>query len=182
MGVARSDLSAVVLCCVVLMAACSDDAADSTTMATPGTTAVVTTSTAGPTTTTGAGAAPALLIDSDATLTADPTAARARAVELDLDVLLGPDGKARSVDEITINLFPDTTYTGVITEVKTEGGAITWNGYLEGIEFSYFTMISTAGAFIGHFASPAGVYEVSYADQGVYRVVEIDQQSLPPEQ
>lgn len=173
---ARSGRLVGVLCCLALVAACSDGADASTT--TPTTTLVTTT--AG-TTTAGTGDAPDLFLDSDASLPADPAAARERPVELDLDVLLGPDGAARPIDEITINLFPDVAYTGVITETRAEGGSITWNGYLDGIEFSYFTMISTAGVFIGHFASPAGVYEVSFASEGVYRVVLIDQESLPTE-
>ncbi|MBU1226038.1 MAG: hypothetical protein KJ698_02325, partial [Actinobacteria bacterium] len=153
-------------------AGCADDGAGTT---------VTEATTTSVTTTTVVDAAPALLIDSDATLADDPHAARQRPVELDLRVLLDDNGRARRIEEITLNLFPDVTYTGVITEVNEEGNGYSWLGYLKGIEVSSLTMVYTGSAFAANFGSPEGVYEVSSAGEGLYKVVLIDQGTYPGE-
>lgn len=111
---------------------------------------------------------------------AQPQIVRHRFVKVNLDLLLDSSGKARSVEEFTINLFPDVVYTGVIEEVEFDGGGYSWTGYLKDVEYSSLFMVYTAGVFIGHFASPGGIYEVSVAGEGdIYRVVLIDQQNMP---
>ncbi len=46
---------------------------------------------------------------------------------------------------------------------------------------SSLTIVWVGGVFAGNFASPEGVYEVSWAERGIYRVVEIDQGAFPGE-
>jgi hypothetical protein len=117
--------------------------------------------------------------------TAPPTDAgvsRARWAKIDEAVLLDPQGKPLKLPpnaEITLNLFPDTTYAGVIEKVQQEGGGYTWVGHLKGVENSELFIVYTAGVFIGHFASPSGVYEVSSAGGDLYKIVQIDQSKLP---
>jgi hypothetical protein len=134
-----------------------------------------------PTTTTAPDGPPNLLIDYRAEPDPPPLASRSRLVHVDLGILMDGNGKPRTLDEIQVNLFADTTYTAVIDDVGSNGGALTWAGHLEGVDLSDFTMIYTADTFIGHFASPQGIYEVKYVEDGVYRVVQVDQSQMPTE-
>jgi len=117
--------------------------------------------------------------------TAPPTGmeiARARWVKIESTLLLDAQGKPLKLPpstEITLNLFPDTTYTGVIEQVQQEGGGYAWVGHLKGVDNSTVLIVYTAGVFMGHFASPRGVYEVSNAGGDLYRVIQIDQSKLP---
>jgi hypothetical protein len=109
-----------------------------------------------------------------------PQVVRQRFVKVNLGLLLDERGRARDLKEITINLFPDVLYTGVIEQVETDGSGYSWRGFLKEAGSSSVFMVYTAGVFMGHFASPAGIYEVSAAGQkDLYRVVLIDQQKFP---
>jgi sulfur transfer complex TusBCD TusB component (DsrH family) len=122
-----------------------------------------------------------IFLDTDAAIPAlaEPHVVRWRAVKINLALLLDESGQARDVKEFTINLFPDVVYTGVIELVEQAGDVVSWSGTLKGVENSYFTMVYTSGAFMGHFGSPLGVYEAAYARDEVYRIIEIDQNKFP---
>ncbi len=100
---------------------------------------------------------------------------RYRFVKVRLDTLLVDGSQLRDVKKLTINLFPDVIHTAVIEDVTEEGDSYTWSGYLDGVEYSYFTMVYTSGVFMGHFASPNGIYEVVFVEGDLYRVIMIDQ-------
>jgi len=104
---------------------------------------------------------------------------RSRFVKINLNLLMDEAGQARDVKEIIFNLFPDVTYTGVIEQVDQSGDTISWSGYLKDVEYSYFTMVYTSGVFMGHFASPLGIYETAFVEDDLYRVIMIDQTKLP---
>jgi hypothetical protein len=109
-------------------------------------------------------------------------AARSRYVTINLGILLDEMGTPLELGanhEITLNLFPDVVYTGVIERIERGGGVYSWAGHLKGVEFSQLTMVFTAGIFIGHFASPEGVYEVSSKGGDLYEIILIDQSKLP---
>ena len=110
---------------------------------------------------------------------AEPHIARSRPVKINLGLLIDETGQARPVKEIVVNLFPDTTYIAVIEQAEQAGDVYSWSGVLKGVEYSYFTMVYTSGAFMGHFASPLGIYETAYVRDDLYRVIQIDQQKLP---
>lgn len=107
--------------------------------------------------------------------------ARSRVVKINLPILLDENGRARELTgtTITINLFPDVVYTGVIDQIEENGESYTWIGHLKDIEFSTLTMILTEGVFIAKIASPNGVYEVSTMGGSLYRVILINQGNLP---
>ncbi len=131
-----------------------------------------------PTTTAG------LFLDTDDTGPVDnsPSTARYRFVKFDSSALIDENGQALDIGEqreITLNLFPDVTYTGVIVQVGEDGGAVSWSGYLKDIEYSELAIVYTAGVFFGHFASPLGIYEVSSVGDDLYRIIQIDQSRLP---
>ncbi len=111
-----------------------------------------------------------------------PHVARQRLVRLDLSLLLAPDGQPldlKAGGEITLNLFPDTTYTGVIVQIEQNADDCSWVGYLKGVEFSQMTLVYTGGLFIANISSPEGVYEVSTLGDDLYRIIQIDQTKLP---
>jgi hypothetical protein len=113
---------------------------------------------------------------------ATPTASeivRWRFVKLNLGVLLDEAGQYRAVKEFTINLFPDKVYMGVIETFEQSGDGYTWGGYLKDVENSHLAMVYTGGVFIANFSSPEGVYEVSIADNDLYRIIQIDQSKFP---
>jgi hypothetical protein len=122
-----------------------------------------------------------LFIDTDAAreLPAEPQIVRSRFVKVNLALLLDEAGQARDVKEIALVLFSDVVYTGVIEQIEQNGDGLSWVGYLKDVEYSELTMVYTSGVFIGHFASPLGVYEVSIVDDGLYRVIMIDQSQFP---
>ena len=125
---------------------------------------------------------PAMLFaDTDQTreIPVEPQIVRSRFVKIRLDLLLDETGQARDVKEIVFNLFPDVSYTGVVEEVVQNGDGYSWSGYLKDVDTSYFTMVYTSGVFMGHFASPLGVYETAFVDGDLYRVIMIDQTKFP---
>src|SRR5687768_14295940 len=106
--------------------------------------------------------------------------ARSRVVKINIPLLLDENGQARELTgkKITLNLFPDVNYTGVIEQVEENGDSYTWIGSLQDVEFSTLTIILTEGVFIAKIASPDGVYEVSSIGGDLYRVILINQENL----
>ena len=97
---------------------------------------------------------------------------RQRTVSVDVGMLFREDGNPKgrpALPEVSLDLFDDASFTGVITDVKTDHWAATWTGDLEGVEGGYFYLTVADGAFIAHVASPAGVYEVSSVGEGPTR-------------
>jgi hypothetical protein len=111
-----------------------------------------------------------------------PFVTRYRFVRVDLSLLVDNEGLPLPLEQgtrIMLNLFPDLTYTGILTGIQQDELGISWFGTLEGIEFSEMTIVYTGDVLIAHIASPQGVYEVSSVGDGLYRVVQIDQNQLP---
>ena len=175
----RSGLVAILALALVIASGCTDDAGD-TTAPTTTTVAITTTTTTTIPVSTTAVDAPALLRDEDRLLDPDPMAVRQRAVRIRKDVLLDGD-RAREVERITLNLFPDTTYVGLITRIDPYSGGYTWVGTLEGFEVSAVTIVWVGGVFAANIGSPEGVYEIAWSGSGGYRVYEIDQGAYPGE-
>ena len=122
-----------------------------------------------------------LFVDTDATraLPSEQHIVRSRFVKVNLALLMDETGQSRNVKEITLNLFPGVAYTGVLMQIEPNGDGYSWAGYLKGVEYSGLTMVYTSGVFIGHFASPSGVYEVSSAGDDLYRVIMMTPTNLP---
>jgi hypothetical protein len=105
------------------------------------------------------------------------TVARSRFVKVDVGLLFDADGNQRdkqSLPEISLNLFPDATYTGEVIRTDKDATSTNWYGKLEGKK-GYFYLVVADGVFIAHVASPEGVFEVSYADKDLYKAIQIDQ-------
>jgi hypothetical protein len=69
-------------------------------------------------------------------------------------------------------------YTGQVQDFQQEGDGATWIGVLKDVEYSYFYLVYTAGVLLGHFASPAGIYEVTNVGDDLYRIIQVDQGGL----
>ena len=81
---------------------------------------------------------------------------------------------------ITLNLFDDTTYTGIIEHVETtDSGYAAW-GRLDGVALGTVTLVVNGDLVAGTVRSPLGVYDISMAADGSYVVSEIDESKLPP--
>ena len=127
-------------------------------------------------------AAPGLFADAntaDADIRYDQPAevARYRYVEVDLGLLPGREQEADgATPEITFNLFSDVNFIGVVKRVeKSPETGTAWIGELKGKAGGSFTLVVLEDTFIAHIASTSGIFEVSYAADGLYRVVQIDQ-------
>jgi hypothetical protein len=120
-------------------------------------------------------------MESAQVITPAPFVIRSRIVKVNRALLLDERGELRILDpntEITLNLFPDVTYIGVIEHVQQDGDDYSWIGHLKEVEFSQLTILFSAEVFIAHVASPAGVYEVSSVGDDLYQISLIDQTKL----
>jgi hypothetical protein len=130
------------------------------------------------------GGAPELFNDAgnaDMALDSRAHVVRSRVVNVNFGVLFAPNGKALDASvnpEITLNLFPDATFTGVVERVeKNLSGSRTWTGRLKERD-GYFYLVASNGTFIAHIASKEGIYEVSLAGENLYKIIQIDQSQL----
>jgi hypothetical protein len=128
--------------------------------------------------------APALFSDAgtaDMALDNPAHVIRSRVVKVNFGLLFAPNGQALDASvnpEVTLNLFPDATYTGVVERVEDNfSGSKSWIGRLKEKE-GYFYLVDTGAAFIAHVASREGIYEVSLVGRSLYKVVQIDQSKL----
>jgi len=127
---------------------------------------------------------PVLFIETERTGSGkdDSHVSRSRFVEVDFSVLFDEMEGVSNLNvnsQVTLNLFPDVTYIGIIDQVEQSGDGYSWVGHLKDVDLSSLTMIYTSGVFIAKFASPEGVYEVSVAGDDLYQVVLIDQTTFP---
>jgi hypothetical protein len=107
-----------------------------------------------------------------------PEVVRARYATVDIGILFGANGKPLDKNLlpcVTLNLFSDVTYTGIVTRVQKVRWGVSWTGRLQGKQDGYFHLVVTDNVFIAHVASLEGVYEVAWAGDGLYQVVQIDQ-------
>jgi len=103
---------------------------------------------------------------------------RAAFVRVNLGLLLDSAGKARPLNrplQVSLDLLPGVSYTGVINKTEKSFFGDTWIGALKGKPNSYFYLEVVDRVFIAHIASPDGIFEVSSVGGGIYKVVQIDQ-------
>jgi hypothetical protein len=112
-----------------------------------------------------------------------PYVVRSRFVMVNLLLLIDEKGQPRNLDagtEIALNLFPDTAYIGVIERIEQSApDSYSWIGHLKDVKFSEMFIVLSGGVFIAHVASPAAVYEVQFAGDDLYQIIEIDQSKFP---
>src|SRR3990172_5010818 len=81
--------------------------------------------------------------------------------------------KPRIGESITVSLFPPLgyEYTATVTDSYWDAGSYVWVGTL-GVANSYFYIIWQGELFIAHFAEPLGVFEATYENAQVYKIVQ----------
>lgn len=87
----------------------------------------------------------------------------------------GAQADRRSLPEVSLNLFANANYTGVVTDARQDQWGSTWSGSLKGVPNGYFYLTVVDGVFMAHVASTRGVYEVTQAGGDLYRAVQLDQ-------
>ncbi len=108
-----------------------------------------------------------------------PHVVRYRYVNVNFELLPAEPATGDGDVEVTLNLFPDANYDAIVKKVEYDPSLGTiWTGTLDGVANSHFTFLITEGVFIANIASTEGVYEVSLAGDGFYRVIEVDQSEL----
>lgn len=104
--------------------------------------------------------------------------ARERFVTVNVGMLFDASGNQlgkESLPEITLNLFPDASFTGLVTRAFTDRWGSYWIGRLSGVAGGYFYLTVVENVLMAHVASPLGVYEVSFAEGNIYKAIQIDQ-------
>jgi len=103
-------------------------------------------------------------------------------VKVNLSLLIDAEGLPldfEPADEIILNLFPNLSYVGILNRIEVnDEKSWSWIGDLKDVENGYFYLVVSDGVFLGHFASPEGIYEVHYVEDDIYEVIQIDQTVL----
>ncbi len=89
--------------------------------------------------------------------------ARVRFIYVNLGTLFAANGRQlgkAKLPEVSLNLFPDVNYTGVMSRAWKDRWGSYWTGTLKGVEDGYFYLTVVDGVFMAHVASTQGVYEV----------------------
>jgi hypothetical protein len=104
--------------------------------------------------------------------------ADARFVTVNVGMLFAPNGKALGktrLPEISLNLFPNASFVGVVRRSWTDSWGSYWTGSLKGVENGYFYLTVVEGVLMAHVGSPMGIYEVSLVSGDLYKAIRIDQ-------
>lgn len=134
------------------------------------------------------GEPPSLFVDaapsqSRADALMEPSTARLRMIRVNTGMLYDAAGKPLDrtrLPEVSLNLFPDANYTGVVTSMERDRWATYWIGDLKEVD-GYFYLVMADDVFIAHVASPLGVYEISWAGGDLYKVEQVDQSKFVDE-
>jgi len=87
----------------------------------------------------------------------------------------GAQADRQSLPEVSLNLFANASFTGVVTDARQDQWGSTWSGTLKDVPNGSFYLTVVDGVFMAHVASTRGVYEVTQVSGDVYRAVQIDQ-------
>ena len=83
--------------------------------------------------------------------------------------------------ELTLNLFADATFTGVVERAApTFSGGYALSGRLTGVEHGAVTLVVNGGVVAGRVWTPEATYRISPAGGGLHAVEEVDLAQLPP--
>ncbi len=113
------------------------------------------------------------------TMPRPPTHIRARTVEFQLTEL----AKLRNAGggRLTLNLFDDTTFAGLVERVATHPNGYSLAGKLDGIEHGRFNLVVHDNVTVGVVrAGQVGTYHMRYLGNGTHVAREIDPAAFPP--
>lgn len=111
--------------------------------------------------------------------------ARSRFVTANVNMLFDASSEPRnkaSLSEISLNVFPNARFTGVVNRVWSDRWGSYWTGRLKSVPGGYFYIVVSDNTLIAHVASAEkGVYEISWAGNGIYKSIQIDQSKFVDE-
>jgi hypothetical protein len=83
---------------------------------------------------------------------------------------------------LVLNLFEDAVYRGIVDLVETNRlGSTIYRGTLENEPMSSFTLVAREDILLGTVRLPGAFYRVSFDQQGVHAIQQLDEASFPPE-
>ena len=83
--------------------------------------------------------------------------------------------------ELTLNLFADATFTGVVERTApTFSGGYTLSGRLTGVEHGNVTLVVNGGVVAGRVWTPEATYRISPSGGGLHAIQQVDPARLPP--
>ena len=89
-------------------------------------------------------------------------------------------GKPSGLQTLSLNLFDDVVFTGIVEHVEpTASGRALWGG-LDGVELGTMTLVVNGSIVVGTVRTPAAVYSIRTAGDGTYVIRQIDESTLPP--
>ena len=117
---------------------------------------------------------------------ADSITLRRRLVAVDLGQLTRsaparPGATAAPVGVLTLNLFDDASFTGLVQSVApTFSGGYSLSGPLSEIEMGTMTLVVNGEVVVGTVRTPEATYRIRPAGGGLHTVSQIDPSRLPP--
>ena len=82
---------------------------------------------------------------------------------------------------LTLNLFDDASFTGLVEQVApTFSGGYSLSGRLAGIEMGTMTLVVNGDVVAGTVRTPETTYRIRPAGGGLHAVSEVDLARLPP--
>ncbi|MBE9562315.1 MAG: hypothetical protein IMF12_05580, partial [Proteobacteria bacterium] len=113
---------------------------------------------------------------------ADPTISRLRNVEINLDALsqLNTTFGIVYTDKVTLNLFPEVSYTVNNTSINYRGeNDYTWIGKIEGMQFGDVILVVKDGKITGNVNTQGEVYRIRSSQNGLHSIQEMDAAAFP---
>ena len=92
-----------------------------------------------------------------------------------------PGGVAAPSGVLTLNLFDDASFTGLVESVApTFSGGYSLAGPLAGVEMGTMTLVVNGDVIAGTVRTPEATYRIRPAGGGLHAVSEVDLSRLPP--
>ena len=124
----------------------------------------------------------------DSSAASDSITMRRRLVAIDFGQLSPPvdaanaaAGAAAPSGVLTLNLFDDASFTGLVQSVApTFSGGYSLSGQLAGVEMGTMTLVVNGEVVAGTVRTPEATYRIRPAGAGLHAVSEVDLSRLPP--
>jgi len=113
---------------------------------------------------------------------ADPTISRLRNMEINLDALSQLDATFGIVytDKVTLNLFPEVSYTVNNTSINYRGANdYTWIGKIEGMQFGDVILVVKDSKITGNVNAQGEVYRIRSSQNGLHSIQKMNAAAFP---
>ncbi len=115
------------------------------------------------------------------TQTTDPTIIRTRYVQPQFLILTTAD-PSPGKEQITLNLFEDVSFTGVVEKrIANSSGSTTIMGRLDGVDLGTFLLVEKEGVLVGTVKAISAHYRINLVGNDIHVISELDETAFPPE-